>query len=97
METTTVNIPMKLLPLWKRIEGLSDNDRTSIFIILNRMSKKGSDKKHTAYTDADYANPSHKFNLSPRVKAAETGKDYGKGMSRDYKKEIGDALAEKYL
>ncbi|MCI5646830.1 MAG: hypothetical protein MR299_04115 [Bacteroidales bacterium] len=37
------------------------------------------------------------YHISEKLKEVETGIDYGKGLSLNYKKEIGEYLLSKYL
>lgn len=96
METTTINIPIKLLPLWKTIEGLSEKDRNAILVIVNNYKTKHSNNKlgdeHLSYND-----PSQKYYISPEIRALQTNFKPSENLSLDYKNELGEALAEKFL
>ncbi len=37
------------------------------------------------------------YRISPKVKALETGIDYSKNLSADYKQEVIESLSQKYL
>lgn len=103
METTRT-IPGEVLPYWKSLEGLSNDNKVILIALLsNSLSGKKQkedelkyDKEVRKYTDYMKMN-ARKLYISPKVKAVETGNDWGKGLSWDYKKEIGEARAAKYL
>ena len=56
------------------------------------MSLSGHSEKISAVEE-----PLANYHISEKLKEVETGIDYGKGLSLDYKKEIGEHLTSKYL
>lgn len=98
METTTVNIPNNLLPLWKGIEGLDDEGRKAILVIVSGMSKNYEHKKSEKMKTSDdkHPNPKRLF-LTPEIRALEKGFKVSDDLSDDYKKELRDIRAKRYL
>ena len=56
------------------------------------MSLSGHSEKISAVEE-----PLANYHISEKLKEVETGIDYGKGLSLDCKKEIGEHLTSKYL
>lgn len=78
------------------------DDRNLVSVIRNLINSMNGVRIIPSEKKAETKNPSvdlsnEKYKISPLIKAMETGFHLPEDISDDYKKEIGEIRAEKYL
>lgn len=101
MNTGTINLTPSeasaFEAVWKMVNSLDARIRQALKNKLNASDAPLDSTKSTAIVSKLDSAKSHKYYISPEVRALEFGDKYSKGLSDDYKKEIGDIRAKRYL
>lgn len=102
MNTGTINLTPSetsaFNAVWSMVSGLDRRLRQALKDKLNASDsvQASADTSAEAATKAESIK-SNKYYISPEVRALEFGDKYSKGLSDDYKKELGEIKAKRYL
>lgn len=84
--------------VWSMVNALDEKLQVALAEKISETRVKTHLSKSITTAKSEHKAVSHhKYDITPEIRALEFGDNYSEGLSDDYKKEIGDVLAEKYL